>query len=305
MRPTINKSILETVGWTPLVELHDVPRGLGRTILVKVEASNPSGSIKIRSALPRIQEAIRNGELREGQTILEASSGNQGISIACISARLGYKSTIIMPSTMSEERICIMLLYGASVITRKADGTDIKTTGEAKAYAEELAKSDSSYFYMKQFDVAPTDTSMNAAHEIIQQMGDTVLDGFVAANGTGYTLSSCSRILKSAFPSLRVGTVKTESFPHGQQGIGVDFIPNILDVNSYDDTITVSDKDAVETAKKLAAREGLLCGISSGSNVWAAIEFAKTLPEGSTVATICPDSAERYLSLFCSKIDVA
>jgi cysteine synthase A len=294
-------SILDVIGGTPLVELQGLTEELKRRIFVKLEAFNVSGSIKIRSSYTRILEAERTGELRPGQIILEATSGNQGISLALITAasRGRYKCTIIMPSTMSNERKCIIPLLGANLITQKADGTPIMTTSEAKAYAEELATSDDNYFYMRQFEVSPTDTSMNVAHEIVYQLNGLHLDGFVAANGTGYTLTSCTRILKEHFPDLRVATTAQDKFPHKQQGIGVDFTPPILDTSCFDEVFTVRDCDAFRMAKNLASQEGLLCGISSGTNVFAAIELAKTLPEGSVVVTICPDSAERYLSMFC------
>ena len=303
MRKGISTTILDTMTFTPLIGPIKLPElfGIDCNIYVKNEGFNLGGCIKIRSALTRIREAERSGELQPGGTILEASSGNQGIVLALIAAAKGYKCIIIMPSNMSKERACIMPLYGARLITSNEDGSEIKTTGEAKKYAEHLAVKNSNYFYMRQFEISPSDDSLSAAHEIVEQMGGIRLDGFVASFGTGYTLTSCARILKKSYPNLRVVAAQPAKSPHIQQGIGVDFTPPILDQNCYEGVITVSDEDAVKTAKNLASKEGILCGITSGTNVWAAMELAKDMPPGSNIVTILPDSGERYLSMLCEE----
>jgi len=302
-------NILEAVGNTPLIRLNKITEGLGRNVFVKFEGLNPGGSIKTRAALNMIRDAEEKGMLGPDSTIVEYTSGNQGIGLALVAAVLGYRCVIVMPACMSEERRRIIKAYGAEVVTTDADTGNINEIfGRAKAKAEQLVAENKTYFLARQFE-NPANSEAHytgTAAEIISQMGDLPLDAFVAAVGTGGTITGCARKLKEAYPAAKMVTAEPETAAilsggeissHGQQGIGDGFIPDILDTDCYGHVVRVSDSDAFATAQKLARREGIFCGISSGTNVWAAIETAKTLPEGSNVVTICVDLGDRYLSV--------
>lgn len=301
-------SILDAVGQTPLIKLNRLTEGLGRNVYVKFEGLNPGGSIKTRTALNMIRDAEKRGVIKPDSVIVEYTSGNQGIGLSLVAAVLGYKCVIVMPECMSEERKQIVRAYGAEIICTKAADNITVAFELAKKTALELVASDPKYFLAGQFDnQANCEAHYNGtAAEIIEQMGDTKLDAFVAAVGTGGTITGCSRHLKKVYPNSKMITVEPENSAiltcgkmgiHGQQGIGDGFIPNILDLKCFEHVVVVTDEDAFATAKALARKEGIFCGISSGTNVWAAIEYAKSLPEGSNVVTICADLGDRYLSV--------
>ena len=302
-------SILESVGNTPLVRLNKLTEGLGRNVFVKLEGSNPGGSIKTRAALRMIRDAEQRGLLRPGATIVEYTSGNQGIGLALVAAVLGYRCTIVMPACMSEERKRIIRAYGAQIITTDATGNNIFEFFErAKNKALQLVAENENYFMAGQFD-NPANWAAHydgTAMEIIEQLGDIPLHGFIAAVGTGGTITGCAKRLQLHYPEAIMVAVEPTTAAilsggvitsHTQQGIGDGFIPAILDTECYHRVVRVSDENAFLTAKRLAREEGIFCGISSGTNVWAAIEFARTLPSGSNVVTVCVDLGDRYLSV--------
>jgi len=307
------QNILEAVGNTPLIKLNKLTKNLGRNVFVKFEGLNPGGSIKTRTALNMIKDAEKKGLITPGKnTIVEYTSGNQGIGLSLVSAVLGYDCTIVMPECMSEERKKIIRAYGSEIICTPvpAGGTITEAFELAKNKALELVASDKKYFLAGQFENQANCEAHtnNTAIEILDQMKGSGLElhAFVAAVGTGGTITGCSRTLKKAVPSAKMVTVEpTESAIitggklgiHGQQGIGDGFIPEILDMDAFEYCVVVTDEDAFRTAKELALEEGIFCGISSGTNVWAAIEYAKKLPEGSNVVTVCADCGDRYLSV--------
>jgi len=304
----ICNSILDAVGNTPLIKLNKLAKGLNRNVFVKFEGLNPGGSIKTRAALNMIRDAEKRGVLNPDSTIVEYTSGNQGIGLALVSAVLGYKCVIVMPECMSEERKSIVRAYGAEIICTDASGTITEAFERAKAEAERLAAENETYFLARQFEnPANCEAHYNGtAEEIINQMGGLPLHAFVAAVGTGGTVTGCAHRLRKEYPGIQIVTAEPEKAAilsggfigiHKQQGIGDGFIPGILDTECLEHVVTVSDEDAYGTAKKLSREEGIFCGISSGTNVWAAIEYAKKLPEGSNVVTVCVDLGDRYLSV--------
>ncbi|MCL2672745.1 MAG: cysteine synthase family protein [Clostridiales bacterium] len=297
------------MGNTPLVRLNKLTAGLHRNVYVKLEGLNPGGSTKTRAALCMIRDAERRGALKPGATIVEYTSGNQGIGLALVSAVLGYRCIIVMPACMSEERKRIVRAYGAQIITTEAEGDNIFAFFErARLKAEELVAENENYFLAGQFEnKANWEAHYNGtAEEIIAQMGELPLHGFIAAVGTGGTITGCARRLRQAYPNAVMVAVEPTTAAilsggvigsHSQQGIGDGFVPAILDTDCYSRIVRVSDERAFDTAKRLATEEGIFCGISSGTNVWAAMEFAKTLPEGSNIVTVCVDLGDRYLSV--------
>ena len=308
MSHQISSNILCAVGDTPLVELHRITRGLGRRVLVKIEGLNPGGSIKTRAAMNMIMDARDKGLINDDTTIVEYTSGNQGIGLALVAAVLGYKCVIVMPACMSRERRLIMQAYGAQVVLTDAQGTITEAFARARAEAERLANDNPNFFLARQF-VNPSNPAAHykgTAEEIIRQMGDLPLHAFVAAVGTGGTVTGCAHRLRQAYPDILIATAEPQNaailsggavFAHKQQGIGDGFIPEVLDPDCLDRVITVSDDDAYDIARRLAREEGIFCGISSGTNVRAAIELAKSLPEGSNIVTVCVDLGDRYLSV--------
>jgi len=295
-------SVVETIGRTPLVRLNRLGSETGAEILVKLERANPGGSIKDRIGLAMIEDAERRGLLKKGSAIVEPTSGNTGIGLAMVAAVKGYKVILTMPESMSAERRKVLKAYGAEIVlTPAAEGMQ----GAIKA-AEALAAKDAKVFIPQQFENAanPEAHSRTTAREILGDTGGR-LDAFVAGVGTGGTVTGVGRVLKAEVPRALVVAVEPAGSPvlgggapgsHAIQGIGAGFVPAVLDREAVDRVIAVRDGDALATARSLAEKEGMFVGISSGANVWAAIELARELGKGKRVVTVAPDGGERYLS---------
>ena len=309
---TIHKSVSELIGNTPLVELTNFEKNhnLDATILCKVELFNPAGSVKDRIAKAMIDEAVKAGKVNDDTVLIEPTSGNTGIGLAAIAAARGNRLIITMPETMSIERRNLMKAYGAEVVL--TDGS--KGMKGAIAKAQELAGEISNSFIPSQF----TNPANPAIHEAttgpeIWEDTEGKVDILVAGVGTGGTVTGTGRYLKSQNPDVKVVAVEPAGSPvlseghagaHKIQGIGAGFIPDTLDMSVYDEVIAVADEDAFETGRELAAKEGLLVGISSGAAVWAAGQLAQR-PEnkGKTIVAILPDTGERYLSTAMFKFE--
>ena len=309
---TIHKSVSELIGNTPLVELTNFEKNhnLDATILGKVELFNPAGSVKDRIAKAMIDEAVKAGKVNDDTVLIEPTSGNTGIGLAAIAAARGNRLIITMPETMSIERRNLMKAYGAEVVL--SDGS--KGMKGAIAKAQELAGEISNSFIPSQF----TNPANPAIHEAttgpeIWKDTEGKVDILVAGVGTGGTVTGTGRYLKSQNPDVKVVAVEPAGSPvlseghagaHKIQGIGAGFIPDTLDTSVYDEVISVADEDAFETGRELAAKEGLLVGISSGAAVWAAGQLAQR-PEnkGKTIVAILPDTGERYLSTAMFKFE--
>ena len=309
---TIHKSVSELIGNTPLVELANFEKNhnLDATILGKVELFNPAGSVKDRIAKAMIDEAVKAGKVNDDTVLIEPTSGNTGIGLAAIAAARGNRLIITMPETMSIERRNLMKAYGAEVVL--TDGS--KGMKGAIAKAQELAGEISNSFIPSQF----TNPANPAIHEAttgpeIWRDTEGKVDILVAGVGTGGTVTGTGRYLKSQNPDVKVVAVEPAGSPvlseghagaHKIQGIGAGFIPDTLDMSVYDEVIAVADEDAFETGRELAAKEGLLVGISSGAAVWAAGQLAQR-PEnkGKTIVAILPDTGERYLSTAMFKFE--
>ncbi|MDD5317981.1 MAG: cysteine synthase A [Candidatus ainarchaeum sp.] len=295
-------SVVETIGRTPLVRLNRLGRETGAEILVKLERANPGGSIKDRIGLAMIEDAERRGLLKQGSVIVEATSGNTGIGLAMVAAAKGYKVVLTMPESMSAERRKVLKAYGAEIVlTPAAEGMQ----GAIKA-AEALAAKDAKVFIPQQFENAanPEAHSRTTAREILGDTGGRI-DAFVAGVGTGGTVTGVGRVLKAEVPRALVVAVEPAGSPvlsggapggHAIQGIGAGFVPAVFDRKAVDRVIAVRDGDALATARALAEKEGMFVGISSGANVWAAIEVARGLGRGKRVVTVAPDGGDRYLS---------
>lgn len=300
----IYKNVLELIGKTPLVKLEKISKGLNVTLLGKLESRNPGGSVKDRPALYMILEAEKNGALDKDTTVIEPTSGNTGIALAMICAYRGYRLILTMPETMSVERRKLLASYGAEIILTPAH----KGMKGAIDKAFELSKTIKKSIILQQFEnqanvLAHVETS---AKEIWEDTEGKV-DILVAGIGTGGTITGISKVIKSLKKDFKTIGVEPEGSPvisrgmigaHKIQGIGAGFIPPILDLKLIDEIITVSDKDAYLSAKRLAMEEGLLCGISSGAALYSALKIAKRKEnEGKTIVVILPDTGERYLSL--------
>ena len=309
---TIHKSVSELIGNTPLVELTNFEKNhnLDATILGKVELFNPAGSVKDRIAKAMIDEAVKAGKVNDETVLIEPTSGNTGIGLAAIAAARGNRLIITMPETMSIERRNLMKAYGAEVVL--TDGS--KGMKGAIAKAQELAGEIPNSFIPSQF----TNPANPAIHEAttgpeIWRDTEGKVDILVAGVGTGGTVTGTGRYLKSQNPDVKVVAVEPAGSPvlsegragaHKIQGIGAGFVPDTLDTSVYDEVIAVADEDAFETGRELAAKEGLLVGISSGAAVWAASQLAQR-PEnkGKTIVAILPDTGERYLSTAMFKFE--
>ncbi|MCM3635861.1 MULTISPECIES: cysteine synthase A [Paenibacillus] len=301
----IVQSVTELIGDTPLVRLNRlVPEGSAE-IYVKLEYQNPGASVKDRIAISMIEVAEQQGLIKPGDTIVEPTSGNTGIGLALVAAAKGYNAILVMPETMSIERRNLLRAYGANlVLTPGSEGMN-----GAVRKAEELVAENPGYFMPQQFKNQANvkihrETTGPEIVEAINSL-DGKLDAFVAGIGTGGTISGAGEVLKNAFPNIKVVAVEPSGSPilsggnpgpHKIQGIGANFIPDILNREIYDQVITVENEEAFEYARRAAKEEGILCGISSGAAISAALQVAKELGAGKRVVAIVPSNGERYLS---------
>ncbi len=303
MSTTSSKDITELIGNTPLVRLNRLSKEGSATIYGKVEFFNPGGSVKDRICLNMINEAERQGKLKPGGTIVEPTSGNTGIGLALVAAVRGYKLILVMPESMSMERASLLSSYGAQLVLTPAwEGMK----GSIKE-AESILAQNPSYFMPDQFSnpANPAIHKTTTALEIWDALGGKI-DAFVAAVGTGGTITGCGEVFKERDPSVKVIAVEPATSPvlsggdpgpHKIQGIGAGFIPRVLNRKILDRVITVTDDEAYQTAKQLSKKEGLLVGISAGANVFAAQKIAEELGPGKNVVTILCDTGERYISI--------
>ena len=303
MTARAHKTIVELIGNTPLVRLNRLSPEGGATIYAKVEYFNPGGSVKDRICLNMIDEAERQGKLKPGGTIVEPTSGNTGIGLALVAAVRGYKLILVMPESMSMERASLLSSYGAQlVLTAAWEGMK----GSIKE-AESIVAQNPSYYMPDQFSNAanPAMHRKTTALEIWEAL-DGKIDSFVAAVGTGGTITGCGEVFKERAPKVQVIAVEPagspvlsggDPGPHKIQGIGAGFVPQVLNRKIMDRVITVTDDEAYQTSKLLAKKEGLLVGISSGANVFAAQKVAQELGPGKNVVTILCDTGERYISI--------
>ncbi|WP_283674906.1 cysteine synthase A [Butyricicoccus sp. Marseille-Q5471] len=302
----VYSNILEAVGHTPMVRLNRMVPANCAQILVKFEGLNVGGSIKTRTALNMIEDAERKGLIGPDTIIVEPTSGNQGIGLALCGAVKGYKTIIIMPDSVSEERRKLVSHYGAEVVLIHDAGNIGDCIDECLHTAMEMAEKNPNVYVPQQFE-NPANPAVHRHHtaaEILEQVGAPI-DGYCSGFGTGGTISGIGEVLKAQNPQLEIWAVEPEHAAilsggsigtHLQMGIGDGVIPRNLNTDIYDQLYIVTDDEAIETAKDLARREGLMCGISSGTNVAAAIALAKKLGPGKTVVTVLPDTAERYFS---------
>ncbi|MCS5480621.1 cysteine synthase A [Corynebacterium sp. YIM 101645] len=296
-------NILDTIGNTPLVRLNGITEGLGAEVLVKVESFNPANSVKDRIGKAIIEAAEADGSLKPGGTIVEATSGNTGIALALIGAARGYKVILTMPETMSNERRVMLRAYGAEIVlTPGAAGMQ----GAVDKANEIVAEQENAILASQFANPANLKIHRETTAEEIWKDTDGKVDIFVAGVGTGGTVSGVGQVLKERKPEAQVYAVEPaaspllsagKAGPHKIQGIGANFIPEVLDRKVLDDVITVSNEDAIAVSRELAVKDGILGGISTGGNVWAALELAKK-PEnaGKTIVTVVCDYGERYVS---------
>ncbi|MCI6432119.1 MAG: cysteine synthase A [Oliverpabstia sp.] len=302
----IYQNVLEAMGHTPMIQLNKMADPEGARVLVKFEGLNVGGSIKTRTAYNMICKAEEDGILQPDSVIVEPTSGNQGIGLALVGAVKGYKTIIIMPDSVSHERKLLVEHYGAQVILIHDKGNIGDCIDECMQTALNMAKEDPKVFVPQQF-ANPANPMVHRHHtglEILEQVAGPI-DGFCSGIGTGGTITGIGETLKALNPDITIWAVEPENAAilaggtvgtHIQMGIGDGVVPDVLNQNIYDDIYIVSDEEALRTAKDLARIEGLMCGISSGTNVAAALKLAKKLGKGKTVVTILPDTAERYFS---------
>ena len=302
----VHNNILEAVGNTPLVRLFRiVPEGSAE-ILVKVEGLNVGGSIKTRTALAMLRAAKAEGRIRPDTVIVEATSGNQGIGLALAGAVMGLKTVIVMPDSVSEERRLLVRQYGAEVRLVHDAGDIGRAIRECQETAEAMAAADPRVFIPAQFDNPenPRIHELTTAREILADV-DGPIDAFCSGIGTGGTLTGIAHVLKEANPNTLVVAIEPEEAAvlsggmigtHLQMGIGDGIVPPVLDASVIDEIAIVTDEEALTTARRLAAEEGLLCGISGGTNVAVALRLAARLGKGGRVVTVLPDTGERYFS---------
>lgn len=302
----IYDNILGAIGGTPLIRLGRMTGEEDAEVLVKFEGLNVGGSIKTRTAYAMIEAAEKEGLIKEGTLIVEPTSGNQGIGLALVGAVRGYKVVIVMPDSVSEERRKIIAHYGAEVVLVHDCG-DIGACIEACIRkAKEIADSNPNAFMPQQFENKnnPLVHKRTTAEEILRDAGGRI-DGFCSGIGTGGTITGIGEALKEKYPAIEIWAVEPENAAilaggsvgtHLQMGIGDGLVPPVLNRGVYDDICIVSDGEAIETTRLLARKEGILCGITSGTNVCAALRLAKKLGRGKRVVTVLPDTAERYFS---------
>ena len=300
-------NILEAMGRTPLIKLNRiVPEGSAQ-VLVKYEGLNVGGSIKTRTAFAMIEAAEREGKIGPDTIIAEPTSGNQGIGLSLVGAVRGYKVVIVMPDSVSEERVKLMKQYGADVRLVHDEGNIGECIDRCIETVRKMAEEDPNVFFPNQFSNPnnPLVQETTTAMEILQQAEGTKIDGYCAGIGTGGTLTGIGHTLRNANPDMTIWAVEPEQAAmlsggligaHIQMGIGDGLIPDVLDQQIYDDICIITDDEAVEMAKRLAREEGILCGISGGTNTAAAIKLAQKLGPGKTVVTVLADTGERYFS---------
>lgn len=302
----IYSNVLDAIGKTPMIRLNKLTDENSAEILVKYEGVNIGGSIKTRVAYNMLLKAEKQGKINKDSIIVEPTSGNQGIGIALVGAVKGYKVKIIMPDSVSEERRKLVEQYGAEVILIHDDGDIGKCIAGCLETALKMAENDKNVYIPQQFENPdnPLVHKYHTAVEILEQVEGPV-HGFCSGVGTGGTLSGIGEVLKRQYPDIKIWAVEPEHAAilsggsigtHLQMGIGDGLIPENLNTEIYENICVISDEEALETSRRLAREEGLLCGISSGSNVAAAIRLAKKLGKGKTVVTILPDTGERYFS---------
>ena len=299
-------NILDAVGNTPMIRLNRLVTPGCADVLVKYEGLNVGGSIKTRTALNMINAAEKAGVIGPDTVIVEPTSGNQGIGLALVGAVRGYKTVIVMPDSVSIERRKLMEHYGAEVVLVHDDGNIGECIEECLQTALRMARENPKVYVPQQFSNPnnPLVHKYYTALEILEQVAGPI-DGFCSGIGTGGTLSGIGEILRAVYPNVEIWAVEPQNAAilaggtigtHLQMGIGDGLIPDNLNTEIYDSIYIVSDEEAISTAKDLARLEGLMCGISSGTNVAAALKLAKKLGEGKTVVTVLPDTAERYFS---------
>lgn len=302
----IYNNVLEAMGQTPVIQLNKMADPDGARVLVKFEGLNVGGSVKTRVAFNMIRQAEEDGILKPDSVIVEPTSGNQGIGLALVGAVKGYETVIIMPDSVSQERRLLVEHYGAKVVLVHDAGNIGDCIEECVQIAQQMAEENEKVFVPQQFEniANPMVHRHYTGLEILEQVAGPI-DGFCSGIGTGGTITGIGETLKALNPQIEIWAVEPENAAilaggtvstHIQMGIGDGVIPGVLNQKIYDDIYIVSDKEALQTAKDLAAKEGLMCGISSGTNVAAALSLAKKLGKGKTVVTILPDTAERYFS---------
>ncbi len=302
----IYNNVLEAMGHTPMIQLSRMADPEGARVLVKYEGLNVGGSIKTRTAFNMIKKAEEDGILKPDSVIVEPTSGNQGIGLALVGAVKGYETIIIMPDSVSSERRLLVEHYGARVILIHDAGNIGDCIEECVEVAAKMAEENPKVFVPQQFEnqANPMVHRHHTGLEILEQVAGPI-DGFCSGIGTGGTITGIGETLKALNPQIEIWAVEPENAAilaggtvstHIQMGIGDGVIPEVLNQQIYDDICIISDEDALRTAKDLAIKEGLMCGISSGTNVAAALRLAKKLGKGKTVVTVLPDTAERYFS---------
>ncbi|MHB1626780.1 MAG: cysteine synthase A [Bacilli bacterium] len=301
---TVVDDVTKLIGRTPLLKLRRVaPKGAAE-VFVKLERFNPGGSVKDRPAANMIAAAERSGRLRKGMTLIEPTSGNTGIGIAMVAAAKGYRAILVMPDTMTWERIAILRAYGAQVVLTPGA---LRMAGAVQKAEELQREMGADAMIVGQFDNPdnPDAHRKGTALEILEQTGGR-LDVFVSSAGTGGTVTGCGEALKRALPSVRVYVVEPKGSPvlsggqpgpHKMVGTSPGFIPAILNTGVYDRIFQASDEEAVDMTKRLAREEGVLTGVSGGAVVWAALQAARETGAGARIVALCPDTGERYLSM--------
>lgn len=296
-------NITELIGNTPIVKLNSIVSEGSADVYAKLESFNPSSSVKDRAALNMIIEAEKQGLLKPGSTIIEPTSGNTGIGLAMVAAAKGYRAIIIMPSSATAERVSLLKAYGAEVILTPAEELMMGCINKANELLESIPNS----YIPNQFvnSSNPNVHKKTTALEILKDM-EGQIDVFVSTAGTGGTISGTGEILREHLPDLKIYVVESENSPviaggkpglHKIVGTGPGFIPQTLNMKIFDKIYHISDEDAIETTKKLARKEGILCGISSGAAAFVALNIAREIGPGRKVLFMAPDSGERYLSM--------
>ncbi|AIY07048.1 cysteine synthase A [Planococcus sp. PAMC 21323] len=300
----VGNSITDLIGQTPIVKLNRLTGPEDADVYLKLEYFNPGSSVKDRIALSMIEAAEKSGDLKEGDTIIEPTSGNTGIGLAMIAAAKGYKSVLVMPDTMSMERRQLLRAYGAELILTPGSEGINGPNGAIKTAEKNAAEH--GWFMPQQFnnEANPEIHRLTTGPEIIETMGDQ-LDAFVSGIGTGGTITGAGQVLKEKYPEISIVAVEPADSailsgckpgPHKIQGIGAGFIPAVLDTKVYDEIIQVTSDQSYDTARQVAREEGILGGVSSGAAIYAALQVAKRLGKGKKVLAIIPSNGERYLS---------